>query len=145
MGVLNMAESWDKVTSFIERNSKTYLPDRRPLVVLCASAPPQIAIDNFELLTDAGFGCIIGCASDADDLIRSGVKECSIIVCLGEPEHSWRGQPINEMLDGDMVLVHRLLHRLGVANKHLIMEFKQVGNIHALLCSILWAHCLPRR
>jgi potassium large conductance calcium-activated channel subfamily M alpha protein 1 len=131
--LLNLAESWDKVTSFIERNSRTYLPDRMPLVVLCTTAPPQLAIDSHELLMDPGFGCVLGNPSDTEDLIRSGIQECSIIVCLGEPEHSWRGQPISEMLDGDMVLVHRLLHRLGVAHKHLCMEFKQVDNIRLLM------------
>merc|ERR1711972_259916 len=134
--LLNLSKSWEQAVEFVRLDSRPWLPSRMPIVVLCPKAPPNQVIDELDLLSDERTGIIVGSPSWESDLRRSGVHECSMVVCLGQLVEHGRGGMIAEMLDADVLMVQRLLHRLGEAQKHVVLEFNRIDNMRLL--SPMW-------
>merc|ERR1712113_1181380 len=83
MGVLEFSGSWDQVSSFLSQSRAKYLPFHMPIIVLCPAVPSTMLENQFRLSTEENVAFVCGSAARRQDLERAGVKECSIIVCLG--------------------------------------------------------------
>eukprot|EP00929_Paragymnodinium_shiwhaense_P013144 TRINITY_DN121009_c0_g1_i1.p1 TRINITY_DN121009_c0_g1~~TRINITY_DN121009_c0_g1_i1.p1 ORF type:complete len:1178 (-),score=210.82 TRINITY_DN121009_c0_g1_i1:49-3582(-) len=136
--LLDLSGSWRQMASFLDQSCADYLPFRVPVIVLSTTPPPK---SLFEMLkTDSTtFGLIVGNACHAGNLEEAGVHEASNIVCLGENIESsagglddHMGSELMAMLDADIVMLHRMLERLGAGKRFLILEFKRAKNLRML-------------
>merc|ERR1712061_764159 len=103
-----------------------------PIIILCATRPTKNVAGLIGLEDDEGIGCFVGSANWAPDLIRSGVQECSVIVSLGQGSAGDAdfGRELIVLLDSDVVMLQRMLDRIGVMNKAMLFEFKRTQNMH---------------
>jgi len=133
--VLLLAQrSWSSAVSFVRQSRAGYLPFDMPIVVLCPKVPAQDVAEALDLEGDTNLGAVRGSASLASDLLRSGASECSTIVCVGQEaeDESYLGSELIAMLDADVVMLQRMLERVGLADKPTILEFKRAQNMQLL-------------
>ncbi|CAK0879181.1 unnamed protein product, partial [Prorocentrum cordatum] len=132
--VLDFSQSWDTVLSFLRHNRSPLLPFRMRVVVLCSMALTEGAAAQLNMAQDGQLGILQGSPNWPPDIRRSGVTECSIIVCLGQDGTSdahFTGELV-AMLDADVVMLQRMLDGMGLGHKPMIFEFKRVQNMRLL-------------
>jgi hypothetical protein len=133
--VLLLAQkSWSSAVSFVRQSRAGYLPFDMPIVVLCPKVPHKDVAEALDLGGDTNLGAVRGSASLASDLLRSGACECSTIVCVGQEaeDEAYLGGELIAMLDADVVMLQRMLERVGLADKPVILEFKRAQNMQLL-------------
>lgn len=134
--LLDLSGSWMQVVPFILRSLTKLTPFRMPIVVISPASPPRSVVERLNLVKDTNIGVTIGNPVWAQDLLRAGVTECCVMVCLGltmDPAaEEGGGSDSTEMLDADVVLLQRMLQLLGQDRKPVILEFKRGQNMRLL-------------
>eukprot|EP00928_Gymnodinium_smaydae_P031290 TRINITY_DN23004_c0_g1_i1.p1 TRINITY_DN23004_c0_g1~~TRINITY_DN23004_c0_g1_i1.p1 ORF type:complete len:1093 (-),score=234.34 TRINITY_DN23004_c0_g1_i1:214-3492(-) len=134
--MLNLSESWDALATIIELDSREWLPASMPIVILSAHMPPKNTLEDLKARKGNHLAVVIGSPSKFQDLLFSGVKECSLIFSLGQV--SGNRKIIAEMLDADVLMLHRMLMRVGVADKQVLLVFNHYDNMRLL--PSFWSH-----
>lgn len=132
--LIDQAKSWQTVMPFLAQSRRDYMPFTMPIIVLSESPPSPSVTSTLTFEGDGLTGAVIGSSNKATDLLAAGVRQCSIIVCLGQ-DASCSTQPSREMvamLDADVLMLHRMLSRLGLSDKAMIFEFKRTANMRLL-------------
>jgi len=127
-------DAWDDIADFVRLESRNFLPFRMPIVILCPVEPTKRIVEALRFMEDDDIGFCLGSPNWAQDLKRSGVVESSVIVFLGQPVEQVRGEggSIAEMLDADVLMVQRMLYRLGQAHKHTVLQFNEIDNMRLM-------------
>lgn len=131
--LLNLSKTWAQVTQFIVQSRSSFVAESMPIIILSDVAPPKNILEKLGMVEDKSIAFILGSIRWMPDLIRSGVKECSIILCIGEVVESESGGEYSSTLaDADVVMLYRVLESFGFTQKYHIVEFKRLQNIYLL-------------
>jgi len=127
--VLDLTSSWEQLAAFILQSRADYLPFHTPIVIVTASRPPKGLLADIGLEHSETLGIHVGSPTDLVCLVECGVKESSCIVCFGSEVDS---REVMEMMDADVVMLHKVLDRIGMAQKTIVLEFKRMQNLHLM-------------
>jgi len=127
--VLSLSPSWELVGQFIRESRAKYLPETPPIIVLHPVEPADIDLQEIEHIGDANIAVVQGASNRVADLQKSGVKESSVIVCIGSPGDEVAREV---MLDSDVIMLHRVLQRVVPEGKRIIFQFYRLQNMRFL-------------
>jgi len=133
---IEFADSWRTLSIFLEARGASWHPNKKPLVILAASEPPQELWEKLAPTSDDAIGMVIGSGKSMQVLAKAGVHEANNIVCpamhkMGGTTSSSPEQ--GTLLDANAVILYSILGRLELLGKvNVIMEMHRMDNVRLL-------------
>ncbi|CAK0879797.1 unnamed protein product, partial [Prorocentrum cordatum] len=129
--LLEISGDWSQILPLIQHSRADYLPVCMPIVVLCRHPPPDKIIKQWLDYEDT-LAFVEGTPNDVVHLERAGIKECSTVVCLQAGGRRMQVEEFSDMVDIDVIMLHRMITNLSIAHKSAIFEFRLMKNIFLL-------------
>lgn len=139
--VLELTGSLEQLTPILVQRMSGYLPFRLPMVVLCEIHPKDVLDVIPGLVDDQNFAFVQGTPFWVPDLERAGVRECAMIVSIGQgvtrggldsAETAGIASELVSMLDVDVVLLHRMIVNLSESPRNMLFDFQRTENMRLL-------------